>query len=85
MRILKAGGLYFALVFAAGFALGTIRVLWVVPALGARTAELMEMPFMLVVTVVVARWVVGRRSTSQGRRTGSPRSSPGIAPRRCWT
>ena len=29
MQILKAGTLYFALVFGAGFLLGTIRVLWV--------------------------------------------------------
>jgi hypothetical protein len=36
MHILKAGALYFALVFAAGFALGAIRVLRIVPALGAR-------------------------------------------------
>jgi hypothetical protein len=34
MHTLKAGALYFALVFAAGFAPGTIRVLWVVPAAG---------------------------------------------------
>ena len=55
--LLKAGVLYFALVFAAGFMLGTVRVLWVVPRFGTRTAELMETPIMLVVTVLAARWV----------------------------
>jgi len=60
MPILKAGGLYFALVFGAGFVLGTIRTLWVVPRVGTRMAELMEAPIMLVVTVVAARWTVLR-------------------------
>lgn len=60
MQITKAGVLYFALVFGAGFVLGTIRTLWVVPRLGTRTAELMETPIMLVVTVLAARWVVRR-------------------------
>ena len=54
-QILKAGTLYFALAFGAGFVLGSIRVLWVVPRLGERTAELMETPIMLVVTVFAAR------------------------------
>jgi len=40
MGILKAGVAYFALVFGAGFALGTIRILWMVPRLGTRMAEL---------------------------------------------
>jgi hypothetical protein len=40
MRTLKAGVLYFALVFGAGFVLGTIRTLWVVPRLGARYGAL---------------------------------------------
>ena len=31
MLILKAGLVYFALVFGAGFVLGTIRTLWIVP------------------------------------------------------
>jgi hypothetical protein len=62
MRILKAGALYFALVFGAGFVLGTIRTLLVVPFLGIRTAELMEAPIMLVVTILAARWVVRRHS-----------------------
>jgi hypothetical protein len=55
---LKAGAVYFALVFAAGFVLGAIRTLWVVPRLGARTAELMEAPIMFGVSILVARWVV---------------------------
>ena len=60
MSILKAGVLYFTLVFGAGFVLGTIRTLWVVPRFGMRIAELMETPIMLVVTIVAARWIVHR-------------------------
>ena len=55
---LKAGLLYFVLGFAAGFVLGTIRTLWVVPRLGVRTAELMEACIMLGVSILAARWVV---------------------------
>ena len=58
MQVVKAGVVYFALVFGAGFILGTIRTLWVVPRIGTRTAELMEMPIMLAVTIVAARWTV---------------------------
>jgi hypothetical protein len=47
MQVLKAGAVYFAVMFAVGFVQGTIRTLWVVPRFGARTAELMEMPVML--------------------------------------
>jgi hypothetical protein len=62
MQTLKAGGLYFAIVFGAGFALGTIRILWVVPHFGTRIAELMETPVMFVVTIVAARCIVRRLS-----------------------
>ena len=58
MQILKAGALYFALVFGAGFVLGTIRTLWVAPRVGMRIAELMETPNMLVVIIVAARWII---------------------------
>ena len=57
---MRAAFLYFALVFGAGFVLGPIRLLWVVPRFGTRAAELMEMPIMLVVTIVAARWVIRR-------------------------
>ena len=60
MQILKAGALYFALVFGAGFLLGPIRILWLVPRVGERTAELMEAPIMLVVVFLAARWIVRR-------------------------
>jgi len=60
MKILKAGGLYFALVFGAGFVLGPIRILWAVPRFGERMAELMETPIMFAVTILAARWVVRR-------------------------
>lgn len=60
MRILKAGALYFALVFGTGFVLGSIRILWIVPRFGTRMAELMEAPVMFMVIVVAARWIVRR-------------------------
>jgi hypothetical protein len=60
MGIVKAGALYFALVFGAGFVLGTIRTLWIVPHVGTRIAELLETPIMLVVTILAARWTVLR-------------------------
>lgn len=58
MQILRAGVIYFAIVFRAGFVLGIVRTLWVVPCVGTRSAELMEAPVMLVVTIVAARWIV---------------------------
>jgi hypothetical protein len=60
MPILKAGVLYFGLVFGVGFVLGTIRTLWVVSRVGTRMAELMETPIMLVVTIGTARLLVLR-------------------------
>ena len=62
MSILQSGLWYFSVVFAAGFMLGPIRVLWLVPRVGERTAELLEAPVMLLVIVFAARWIVGRFS-----------------------
>jgi hypothetical protein len=60
MPALKAGVLYFAVALGTGFGLGTLRVLWVAPRIGARAAELMEMPVMLTVSALAARWIVRR-------------------------
>ena len=75
METLKAGALYFALVFGAGFVLGPIRILWLVPRFGTRTAELMETPLMLAVVIVAARWVVRRVAAPS---TSSKRLGVGI-------
>lgn len=74
MQTLQAAILYFLLVFGAGFVLGIGRVLMVVPLLGERTAELLEMPLMLIVIVIAARWIVhhrlGERRLSSGFSVG---------------
>ena len=70
MKTVAAGAAYFALVFAAGFALGVVRTLYFVPRYGDRAAELLEAPVMLVVSFVAARWIAGRLSMpyAPGRR-----------------
>jgi hypothetical protein len=60
MRALAAASAYFAAVFGAGFVLGVARTLWLVPRVGARVAELAEMPIMLLFVVFAARRVVAR-------------------------
>ncbi len=62
MRTLKAAALYFAIVFGAGFVLGTVRVIGIVPRFGPRIAELIEAPLMLMVIILAANWVVRRVS-----------------------
>ena len=57
-RILKAALVYFLIVFGIGFLLGPIRILFVVPRLGERLAELLEAPLMLVVIILSANWIV---------------------------
>lgn len=57
---IKAGIAYFAMVLGAGFVMGVFRVPFLVPRLGERMAELIEMPFMFVVILLAARFVVRR-------------------------
>lgn len=66
-NILHYSSIYFGIVFAFGFALGAIRVLLLVPYLGEENSELLEVPFMIFVCYLSARYVVtlaGDRSTA---------------------
>jgi hypothetical protein len=60
MRTLGAGALYFVLVFAAGWVLGPIRELLVVPRWGQTVGLALEAPLMLAAIVLAASWVVRR-------------------------
>ena len=62
----SAAARYFLFVFGAGFILGMIRVPFLVPRLGARVAELIEMPFMLAVIYFAARHIVRRDASRLG-------------------
>ena len=74
-RILRASLVYFALTFGAGFVLGPLRILFLVPRVGARTAELIEMPVMIGITWLAARWVTQKFSVPPER---GPRLSVGV-------
>ncbi len=66
-RIVPPALVYGAAVFAAGFALGTLRVLLVVPYLGELAAVALEVPVMLCLSWLVAGRVL-RRWPLTGRR-----------------
>ncbi|MCO5102055.1 MAG: hypothetical protein M9885_14380 [Burkholderiaceae bacterium] len=69
MRILKAALAYFLVVFGTGFALALVRVPVLVPRLGVRTAELIEMPVMLGVIVWASRRLARRNpALARGER-----------------
>ncbi len=73
MAVLRAGGLYFAAIFALGFVLGTVRSLWLAPMLGGFAAVLIELPVMLAASYWAARWLI-RRELLAGRGFGSGRA-----------
>ena len=62
MHAFIAGLAYFAVVFTAGFALGTVRVLFLVPVVGETVAVLIETPVMLTISWVACGWIVRRFS-----------------------
>jgi hypothetical protein len=70
VKVWKAAATYFGIVFGIGFVLGSLRVLWLVPRVGSRSAELYETPLMLLATVLAARWVC-RRFVGRGRPSTS--------------
>jgi len=55
-----AGLAYAAIVFAAGFALGAMRLLLLVPRLGSTVPVMLEAPVMLALSWWVCRWCIGR-------------------------
>jgi hypothetical protein len=60
MREVKAGAIYFLIVFAIGWLLGPIRQLWVVPRFGQLTGLLLEAPLMLLAMIISAQWILRR-------------------------
>lgn len=59
-NIFKAGALYFAIVFGAGFILSPLREFFLVPKFGVKIAELIVLPVMLLIIIFSARWVMHR-------------------------
>jgi hypothetical protein len=59
-RIITAALAYFLTVFGLGFALGAMRVLFVIPRIGETAAVLLELPVMLAASWVAAGWCVRR-------------------------
>ena len=57
-QAVRAGSVYFAIVFAAGFLLGTLRVFVLVPRLGETAAVLVELPVMLALCWFASRRIV---------------------------
>ena len=69
MRTLLAGFAYWAVVFALGFVLGTLRVLWLAPLVGLFPATLIELPLMLGASWWASGWLV-RRFAIADKRAG---------------
>jgi hypothetical protein len=57
---IRAGFVYFAIVLGIGFALGVVRVPFLVPRIGERWAELMEMPIMAATIFFAAGYILRR-------------------------
>ena len=70
--ILAAATRYALTVFAAGFLLGTFRVLWLAPRLGPTAAVALELPLILAVA-----WIACRRTATSVPRTPRTRLAMG--------
>jgi hypothetical protein len=66
VRIANAAIVYWAMVFALGFVLGTVRVLWVIPLVGLMPATLLELPIILAASWLAAGWLVRRFGIAGG-------------------
>lgn len=65
MKVARAALIYFALVFAVGFLLGPLRVLWLEPWLGRTLAVSLEAPLL-----VFAMWFAARAAPHWAGVTG---------------
>jgi len=77
MRALKAGVIYFVLVFAVGWVLGPIRELWAVPRFGRTTAVSFE-PVIMLAAMGQCRLSSGVRSL-QNAQNGPPARLPSLS------
>ena len=66
IRIASATIVYWAVVFALGFVLGTIRVTWVIPLVGPLPATIIELPIILAASWFAAGWLVRRFAIASG-------------------
>lgn len=71
MRIVKAGSLYFLIVFAVAWVLGPLREFVIAPRWGRAAGILFEAPFLMAAMILAARWVI--------RRYAIPRTFPARA------
>ena len=70
MRVLRAGLSYFALVLTSSVGLGLVRRIVLEPRIGARVAEVAEVPVMVGLSMLAAWFVVRHycRGCGRGRR-----------------
>ncbi len=76
-RALRAGALYFTVVFAAGFGFGALRVSAIAPRFGETTAVLTEVPLMLAIAWAACGFALRRIGVA--RRTGPRLLMGGVA------
>jgi hypothetical protein len=57
-RALAAASIYFLALFALGFVLGTVRVIFVAPRVGEFAATIAEVPVMLTAAFFACRWAI---------------------------
>ena len=74
--ILRAAIAYWAVVFALGFVLGTVRVVWLAPLVGLVPATLIELPVMLTASWWASGWLVRRFGIT---RAGAALAMGGLA------
>lgn len=66
-RLIGAGFVYFAVIFALGFVLGTVRTIFLEPAVGDLRAVLLELPVMLAASWLACGYIIRRLTPAPGR------------------